>query len=162
LAATGFSPGKKFRRPSLVPSTCGSKNRPLGVARSTPSQPRPALGPRREVLHDRPAQGHVCGTDQNSLVHARKDHPVCRRSHHGESGAIVKTCAPRKNGHSVVVWGESVTFRATPARNSPPRTGPSGQRGSVASRSRVGRKRRSVRAFATAAAPEPDPTQTQR
>jgi hypothetical protein len=46
-------------------------------------------------------------------------------------GRLVKKCAPRKNGHGVVVRGE--TFRATPARNSPLRTGPSGQRGSVAS-----------------------------
>jgi hypothetical protein len=42
---------------------------------------------------------------RHGSVHARKDHPARRQSHHWEIGAILKKCPPRKNGHGVVVWG---------------------------------------------------------
>jgi hypothetical protein len=46
-----------------------------------PCEPGLALLPRREVFQDRPTQCDVCGADQCSLVHVRKDHPARRQCH---------------------------------------------------------------------------------
>jgi hypothetical protein len=78
VGSHGVFPQEKFRRRSLVPSTCGSKNRPLGVARSKPPQPCPALGPRRKALEDRSPQRDVCGADQRSLLLGRINQPAGR------------------------------------------------------------------------------------